>query len=120
MKKVAIIRCLDVSMRCVGASCMKSFNNRTVKFERYGDEELELFASLTCNGCGQTVENDEGLKKKLDRLAEEPVDVVHFSSCTNKKDKDNPELKKRCPWVEKMKDYLESKGVNGYKRNAVA
>ena len=27
------------------------------------------------------------------------------------KDKDNPELKKRCPWVEKMKDYLESKGV---------
>ena len=47
MKKVAIIRCLDVSMRCVGASCMKSFNNRTVKFERYGDEELELFASLT-------------------------------------------------------------------------
>jgi predicted metal-binding protein len=90
---------------------MKSFNNRTVKFERYGDEELELFASLTCNGCGQTVENDEGLKKKLDRLAKEPVDVVHFSSCTNKKDKDNPELKKRCPWVEKMKDYLESRGV---------
>ena len=32
-------------------------------------------------------------------------------NCTNKKDKDNPELKKRCPWVEKMKDYLESKGV---------
>ena len=71
MKKVAIIRCLDVSMRCAGASCMKSFNSHTVKFERYGDEELELFASLTCNGCGQTVENDEGLKKKLDRLAEE-------------------------------------------------
>ena len=111
MKKVAIIRCLDVSMRCVGASCMKSFNNRTVKFERYGDEKLELFAGLTCNGCGKTVENDEGLKKKLDRLAEEPVDVVHFSSCTNKKDKENPELKKRCPWVEKMKDYLENKGV---------
>ena len=111
MKKVAIIRCLDVSMRCVGASCMKSFNNRTVKFERYGDEKLELFAGLTCNGCGKTVENDEGLKKKLDRLAEEPVDVVHFSSCTNKKDKENPKLKKRCPWVEKMKDYLESKGV---------
>lgn len=63
MKKVAIIRCLDVSMRCVGASCMKSFNSHTVKFERYGDEELELFAGLTCNGCGQTVENDEGLKK---------------------------------------------------------
>ena len=80
MKKVAIIRCLDVSMRCVGASCMKSFNNRTVKFERYGDEKLELFAGLTCNGCGKTVENDE-------------------------------ELKKRCPWVEKMKDYLEGKGV---------
>ena len=80
MKKVAIIRCLDVSMRCVGASCMKSFNSHTVKFERYGDEELELFASLTCNGCGQTVENDEGLKKKLDRLAEEPVDVVHFGA----------------------------------------
>ena len=111
MKKVAIIRCLDVSMRCVGASCMKSFNNHTVKFERYGDEKLELFAGLTCNGCGKTVENDEGLKKKLDRLAEEPVDVVHFSSCTNNKDKENPKLKKRCPWVEKMKDYLESKGV---------
>lgn len=111
MKKVAIIRCLHVSMGCAGASCMKAFNTRTVKFERYGDEELELFASLTCNGCRQTVEIDEGLKKKLDRLADEPVDVVHFSSCTNVNDKENPGKKKRCPWVEKMKDYLESKGV---------
>lgn len=25
---------------------------------------------MTCNGCGQTVENDPGLKKKLDRLIE--------------------------------------------------
>ena len=63
------------------------------------------------NATGTKNWNCEGLKKKLDRLAEEPVDVVHFSSCTNKKDKDNPELKKRCPWVEKMKDYLESRGV---------
>ena len=47
MKKIAIIRCLDVSMRCAGASCMKSFNNHTVKFERYGDEELELFSMMT-------------------------------------------------------------------------
>ena len=111
MKKVAIIRCLHVSMRCAGASCMKAFNNRAVKFERYGEEELELFASLTCNGCRQTVENDEGLKKKLDRLADEPVDVVHFSSCTNIKDKEDPERKYRCPWVLKMAEYLESKGV---------
>ena len=110
MKKVAIIRCLDVSMRCAGASCMKAFNTRTVKFERYGGEEVELFAGLTCNGCGKTVVNDEGLKKKLDRLADEPVDVVHFSS-TNIKDNENPELKKSCHWVEKMKDYLESRGV---------
>jgi len=111
MKKIAIIRCLDVSMRCAGVSCMKSFNNHSVKFERYGDEELELVSMMTCNGCGQTVENDEGLKKKLDRLAEEPVNAVHFSSCTNKKDKENPEVKHRCPWVLKMAEYLESKGV---------
>lgn len=111
MKKIAIIRCLDVSMRCAGASCMKSFNNHSVKFERYGDEELELVSMMTCNGCGQTVENDEGLKKKLDRLAEEPVNAVHFSSCTNKKDKENPEVKHLCPWVLKMAEYLESKGV---------
>ena len=36
MKKVAIIRCLDVSMRCVGASCMKSFNNRRGAEEKTG------------------------------------------------------------------------------------
>ncbi len=111
MKKVAIIRCLDVSMRCPGAACLKSFRNRAVKFERYGQEDLELFSMMTCNGCGQTVENDEGLKKKLDRLAEEPVDTVHFSSCTNKKDKDDPDVKNRCPWIEKMAAYLESRGI---------
>lgn len=36
MKKLAIIRCLDVSMRCAGAACMKSFNNHTVNLSATG------------------------------------------------------------------------------------
>lgn len=111
MKKLAIIRCLDVSMRCPGAACMKSFNNHTVKFERYGDEPTELFSMMTCNGCGHSLTKDAGLRKKLDRLADEPVDVVHLSGCTQKRDKDDPTIKKECPIITEIAEYLEQKGV---------
>lgn len=111
MKKVAIIRCLDVSMRCAGAACMKAYNTHTVKFERYGEEPTELFSMMTCNGCGKTAENDDSLRKKLDRLASAPVDAVHLSGCTRKKDKANPELKKECPWITQIAAYLEKQGV---------
>lgn len=111
MKRVAIIRCLDVSMRCTGAACMKAYNNHAVKFERYGDEPTELFSMMTCNGCGHTAENDEGLRKKLDRLASASLDVVHMSGCTQKKDRQNPEIKKECAWITQMAEYLEKQGV---------
>ena len=111
MKKLAMIRCLDVSMRCAGAGCMKNFNHRTGAFQRYEEEPAELISLMTCNGCGHRLTQDEGLRKKLDRLAEEPVDAVHLSSCTRKKDKNNPDMKQECPVITEMANYLIAKGV---------
>ena len=111
MKKIAIIRCHDVSMRCGATGCLRALNEKDKAFAPYGDEELRLVSLMTCNGCGQTVENDPGLKKKLDRLIEKQVDVVHLSHCTSKKDKDNPDNRHTCPWIVKIADYLKQNGI---------
>lgn len=66
---------------------------------------------MTCNGCGHSLTKDAGLRKKLDRLADEPVDVVHLSGCTQKRDKDDPTIKKECPIITEIAEYLEQKGV---------
>lgn len=111
MKKIAIIRCLNVSMRCAAMGCLRAFNEKDKHFSQYGEEPLQLMSVMTCNGCGHTLEEDPGLKKKLDRIVEKKVDVVHFSHCTSKKRKDNPEERYTCPWIAKMADYLEGHGV---------
>lgn len=98
-------------MRCAAMGCLRAFNEKDKHFSQYGEEPLQLMSVMTCNGCGHTLEEDPGLKKKLDRIVEKKVDVVHFSHCTSKKRKDNPEERYTCPWIAKMADYLEGHGV---------
>ena len=72
MKKIAVLRCLRTSNNCTGSGCLKAFNNKTNAFAVYEAEETELAAFLNCSGCGdvQMPNNEEGLRKKLDRLYE--------------------------------------------------
>ena len=55
MKKIAIIRCLDVSMRCAAMGCLRAFNEKDKHFSQYGEEPLQLMSVMTCNGCGHTL-----------------------------------------------------------------
>lgn len=36
MKKIAIIRCLDVSMRCAAMGCLRAFNEKDKHFPSMG------------------------------------------------------------------------------------
>lgn len=72
MKKIAILRCLKSNDVCTGAACLSSFNNKTGKFSVY-DDELQLVAFMTCNGCGSVdLHNEAGLREKLDMIKKIP------------------------------------------------
>lgn len=85
MKKIAILRCLKSNDVCTGAACLSSFNNKTGKFSVY-DDELQLVAFMTCNGCGSVdLHNEAGLREKLDMIKKISPDVLHVGICTKHK-----------------------------------
>lgn len=82
MKKIAIFNCVMANERCTSSGCFKAFNNKEAAFERYAEEGAELMAFVRCNDCGHDWDNDENLAKKIDRLKDIGVEVVHFGACT--------------------------------------
>ena len=81
MKKIAILRCLKTSASCAGAGCLRAFYEKDKAFARYGDEELRLMAMWTCNGCGDSMlENQEGIRKKIERM--KALEWMHCISAT--------------------------------------
>ena len=109
MKKIAVLRCLRTSNNCTGSGCLKAFNNKTNAFAVYEAEETELAAFLNCSGCGdvQMPNNEEGLRKKLDRLVTIGVEAVHLSGCTKKKDAQGE--KHECPVITKLPNTWSSR-----------
>lgn len=86
MKKIAILRCLKTSASCAGAGCLRAFYEKDKAFAQYGDEELRLMAMWTCNGCGDSMlENQEGIRKKIERMKALELDALHISHCTHKR-----------------------------------
>lgn len=86
MKKIAILRCLKTSASCAGAGCLRAFYEKDKAFAQYGDEELRLMAMWTCNGCGNSMlENQEGIRKKIERMKALELDALHISHCTHKR-----------------------------------
>ena len=81
MKKIAVLRCLRTSNNCTGSGC--------------GDVQMP--------------NNEEGLRKKLDRLVTIGVEAVHLSGCTKKKDAQGE--KHECPVITKTAEYLEQQGI---------
>ena len=93
MKKIAILRCLKTSASCAGAGCLRAFYEKDKAFAEYGDEELRLMAMWTCNGCGDSMlENQEGIRKKIERMKALELDALHISHCTHKKDANKASL----------------------------
>ncbi len=110
MKKIAILRCLKTSASCAGAKCLRVMYDREKNFAQYGEEELRLMAMWTCNGCeGSMLENQEGIAKKINRMKELQLDVLHLSSCTRKKDASGE--KHLCPTIKAIADELAASGI---------
>lgn len=107
MKKVAMLVCKNaVGNKCTGSGCMRAFNNKTGIFERYSQEELELQAFFQCNGCEKSLDEDEGLKKKVERILELQPDSVHVGMCTIKKD-----IQKHCETIKNMTQIFKESGI---------
>ncbi len=106
MKKVAILRCMNVSYSCTGSGCLKAWREKSKAFADY-DEEDELVSFLHCNGCDCDPATDEGMQKKLNRLQKNGVDVVHTSGCTIR----DKESGKRCPKIDQLVEMLQERGI---------
>ena len=67
----------------------------------------------TCNGCGNSMlEDQEGIEKKIARMAKNSIDAVHLSHCISKKNADDvPVL---CPTIKSIAQRLEAAGVAVY------
>ncbi|WP_407400674.1 CGGC domain-containing protein [Anaerovibrio sp.] len=113
MKKVAILRCLKTSASCAGTGCLRAFNERSEGFKKYANEDIQLAAMWTCNGCGNSMlENQEGIEKKIERMVKNSIEAVHISHCTSKKNADGvPVL---CPTIKDISERLEAAGVAVY------
>ena len=110
MKKIAILRCLKTSASCAGAGCLRALYEHDKAFAQYGDEELRLMAMWTCNGCGASMlENQEGIRKKIERMKALELDALHISHCTHKKDDEG--VKQLCPTIKAIIEELEQAGI---------
>ena len=106
MKKVAILRCMNVSNSCTGSGCLKAWREKTKAFSCY-EEDTELVSFFHCNGCDCDPATDEGMQKKLNRLQKNGVEVVHTSSCTVR----DKESGKRCAKIDQLAQLLEERGI---------
>lgn len=110
MKKIAILRCLKTSASCAGAGCLRAAYEKTGAFEKYCDEELRVMSVWTCNGCGDSMlENQDGLRKKIERMKALELDALHLSNCTKKKDAEG--VKHQCPTITAIAEELREAGI---------
>lgn len=110
MKRIAILRCLHSNDVCTGAACLDAFFKRLGSFSIYGQEELQLVAFWTCNGCNDCqLKNKSGLEEKIQRIISLQTEVVHVGVCT--KNKTNDGNMQICPTIKKICQRLESSGI---------
>lgn len=108
MKKIVILRCLRSEENCAGAACLQAFNERSCQFARYGDEEIQLVAYMTCNGCRKiTLGDSSGLEEKIERILSIQPDVIHVGICCKTRTDDN----EYCPEVLRLVDIFRNHGI---------
>jgi len=104
MKKIAMLCCEKANDHCSGAACFTAYNNRTGGFEIYKDVETQLTAYTRCSNCSRSLNEDEGMKMKLDRLIKEGTETVHIGVCAHPKDV-------KCETMSEYAKYLEDNGI---------
>lgn len=110
MKRIAVLRCLKSSSQCSGAGCLKILFNKEKVYSKYKEEDIQLVAFWTCNGCKDvSLGDEEGLRRKIASMERFTVDIVHLSHCVFKKKTDGSE--KICSQVSAIVSELEKKGV---------
>lgn len=108
VKKIVILRCLRSEENCTGAACLAAFNNKRGYFKRYADEEVQLVAFMSCNGCDRLgFEDDAGIKEKLERILSILPDVVHVGICCQTRTDDL----RLCQQVQKYVDFFKNHGI---------
>ena len=110
MKRIAILRCLHSNDVCTGAACLDAFFKRLGSFSIYGQEELQLVAFWTCNGCNDCqLKNKSGLEEKIQRIISLQTEVVHVGVCTKNKDSDGK--MQTCSTIKEIGQRLRSSGI---------
>lgn len=110
MKHIAILRCLRSNDVCTGAACMQAFNKRTGAFAKYGEEELELEAYWSCNGCGDCyLKNQQGIEEKLRRIMNMQLDAVHVGVCIMQRTAQGERV--RCKKIGELCEHLREAGI---------
>lgn len=109
MKKIVILRCLRSEENCTGAACLSAFNHKKGQFEQYGNDELELLAFMSCNGCNKLNFADKaGLEEKIERILKIKPDVVHVGICCKTRT-DNNEY---CSDILELVEIFKKSGIN--------
>lgn len=110
MKHIVILRCLRSNNVCTGAACLKAVNKKTGAFARYGEEQLELEAYWSCNGCGDChFKYQEGIEEKLERIIGLKPDVVHVGVCVKQRTQDGQVV--TCKTIAEICERLEAAGL---------
>lgn len=108
MKRVAILRCLKSSARCVAFHCVEAWKNS----KTYGEEPVEVTCVWTCNGCGEcTLPDPDGslLRNKVERMKLLELDALHLSGCTSKPKEQGEKV--LCPTIAAIAEEIEKEGI---------
>lgn len=106
--KIAIIVREETMQNCTGKGCLKAFYQRKDSFEGYDDSaELVVFTHEGGN-----------FEKKLNRMIEEGIDVVHLSTCLRGKSDQYEALAQRLSKYFKIVGYTHG-SKDGKKGNTV-
>jgi len=106
--KVAILVNEDTMDICIGKGCLNAFNKRIDAFKSY-DNEVELIAFTHVGG---------DLERKIEKLINNDVEVVHLSTCLRAKYEDYDNLANRLAQHFKVVGYTHG-SENGKNRNTI-
>ena len=110
MKKIAILRCLRSNDVCTGAACLEAFNERLGSFSIYNNEELQLVAFWSCNGCLDCeLKSENGLEEKLQKIISLKTDIVHVGVCTKQRSVNG--IRQTCPTIKELCNRIEASGI---------
>ena len=110
MKRIVILRCLRSNDVCTGAGCMRAFNTKSGAFARYGEEQLELEAFWSCNGCEDCrLKHQDGIEEKLERIIGLKPDAVHVGVCVKQRTDTGAEV--TCKTIAEICERLQAAGL---------